>query len=66
MLCEPITDEEFEQYMLNLFQTISPGEAFILGVADNVMPETKFARLLRVKELVEEMGRIPIHTNQGS
>lgn len=66
MLCEPVTDEEFEQYMLNLFQTISPGEAFILGVADNVMPETKFARLLRVKELVEEMGSIPIHTNQGS
>jgi hypothetical protein len=57
ILCEPISDDEFEAFMLDLFKTIAPGDSFILGVADNVMPETKFERLLRISEMVEEYGR---------
>ena len=38
--------------MLDLFETVAPGDGFILGVADNVMPETKFERILRISEMV--------------
>ncbi|MBC8233413.1 hypothetical protein H8E77_28020 [bacterium] len=60
IMCEPITDEDFEEYMLDLFQTIAPGDAFILGVADNVMPEAKIERVKRVTEMVDEYGQYPI------
>jgi len=54
ILCDPVTDEEFEAFMLNLFETIAPGDSFILGVADNVMPETKFERIVRISYMVEQ------------
>jgi uroporphyrinogen decarboxylase len=57
ILCEPVSDDEFEAFMLDLFKITAPGDSFILGVADNVMPETKFERLLRISEMVEEYGR---------
>ena len=63
MLCDPITDEAFEDYMLNLFRTIAPGDAFILGVADNVMPEAKMERVERVGEMVKQYGAYPITMN---
>lgn len=60
MLCDPVSDEEFEEHMLNLFRIISPGDAFILGVADNVMPEAKLERIGRVGEMAKEYGKYPI------
>jgi len=57
ILCDPISDEAFEAFMLDLFETIAPGDSFILGVADNVMPETWFDRIVRIGEMVEERGR---------
>ena len=55
ILCESFSDEEFEDYMKDLFETVAPGNSFILGVADNVMPETKFERIVRVSEMMEEL-----------
>ena len=55
ILCEPFSDERFEDYMEDLFETVSPGDSFILGVSDNVMPETKFERIVRVSEMMEEL-----------
>jgi len=46
--------------MIDLFKTIAPGDAFILGVADNVMPEAKIERVKRVTEMVDEYGWYPI------
>ncbi len=60
LLCDPVTEDEFEQYMAGLFRAIAPGEAFILGVADNVMAEARFERILRIGELVKEFGQIPV------
>lgn len=60
ILEDPYTDEQFEAYMDELFRTIAPGKAFILGVADNVMPGAKLERLQRIAQLVEERGRCPI------
>jgi uroporphyrinogen-III decarboxylase len=56
MLCDPVRDAEFEAFMIDLFNTVSSGYSFILGVADNVMPETKFERLVRVSEMIDEYG----------
>ena len=50
------SDEQFESYMVNLFHTIGSGRAFILGVADNVMPGAKIERLRRITHMVDELG----------
>ncbi len=60
ILEDPFTDEEFKAYMEDLFATIAPGDAFILGVADNVMPAAKLERLVQITEMVEEWGNYPI------
>ena len=60
MLCDPVTDRAFEAYMRDLLRTIAPGDAFILGVADNVMAEAHLDRIERVGEMVQEYGAYPI------
>jgi len=60
ILCDPITDDYFETYMLNLLRTIAPGNAFILGVADNVMAEAKLDRIIHISNLVEKYCDYPI------
>jgi uroporphyrinogen-III decarboxylase len=60
MLCDPVSDQAFEEYMRNLFRTIAPGDAFILGVADNVMAEAKLERIERITEMVHDYGTYPI------
>jgi len=50
----------FRDYVRRLFDTIAPGDGFILGVADNVMPDSLIERVAWVKEMVEENGRYPI------
>jgi hypothetical protein len=60
ILCPPVTDSVFEAYMEDLFRTIAPGDAFILGVADNVMPDAYIERVIRVSEMVEAYGKYPI------
>ncbi|MGC9349962.1 MAG: uroporphyrinogen decarboxylase family protein, partial [Anaerolineae bacterium] len=64
VLCDPVTDQEFEAYMLDLLRTIAPGNAFILGVADNVMAETKFERIEHISAWVEAYGSCPIDPDQ--
>jgi hypothetical protein len=46
--------------MRDLFRTIAPGKAFVLGVADMLMPATKWERFERVSAMVEEWGAFPI------
>lgn len=57
---ESTPDDEFERYMDDLFRIIAPGDAFILGVADNVMPEADIRRIARITELVQTRGRYPV------
>ena len=47
-------------YMDELFTTIAPGNAFVLGVADNVTARADLARIVRIGQLVEERGVYPI------
>lgn len=60
ILEDSYTDEAFESYMRRVFTAIAPGDAFILGVADNIMPAAKLDRLERIAEMVEMWGNYPI------
>jgi hypothetical protein len=61
IILEPSFPEaEFEEYMRGLFRAIAPGDAFILGVADNVMPTSLIERVERISDLVEQYGTYPV------
>ena len=60
LLEESMSDEEFEKFMRNLFREIAPGDRFILGVSDTTPPDAKFERLLRITEMVQEFGALPM------
>jgi hypothetical protein len=46
--------------MRDLLTTIAPGDAFILGVADNVMPDSLIERVLWVSQVMAERGAYPL------
>ncbi len=60
LLCDPFSDEDLVQYMHQLFGAIAPGDAFILGVGDMVMPTSHWERFERVGAMVREYGNYPI------
>ncbi|TAK23988.1 MAG: hypothetical protein EPO26_07925 [Chloroflexota bacterium] len=60
ILEETTPEAEFEAFVRDVFRTIAPGDAFILGVADNVMPHSLIERVERITELVETLGTYPI------
>ena len=60
LLEQSMSDEQFERFMKNLFQEIVPGDRFILGVSDTTPPDAKFERLLRITEMVQAWGRLPM------
>jgi len=60
LLEESMPDEKFERFMKDLFREIAPGDRFILGISDTTPPDAKFERLLRITEMVEEWGRMPM------
>jgi len=60
LLEESMSDEEFENFMNDLFREIAPGDRFILGVSDTTPPDAKFERLLRITEMVQEWGKLPM------
>ncbi len=65
ILEDTYAEEQFEDYMRNVFDTVAPGDAFILGVADNVMPAAKIERIARISEMVEEFGNYPVQRRGG-
>jgi uroporphyrinogen-III decarboxylase len=60
LLANSMPDEEFEKYMGQLFREIAPGDRFILGVSDTTPPDAKFERLLRITEMVQKLGKLPM------
>ncbi len=60
LLEESMPDDEFEKFMRSLFKEIAPGDRFILGISDTTPPDAKFERLLRITEMVEEWGKLPM------
>ncbi|MCL5019963.1 MAG: hypothetical protein M1426_05825 [Patescibacteria group bacterium] len=60
LLTSAISESEFRRYIDNLFKTIAPGDAIILGIGDNVMPEAIWDRFLYLNEIIEKRGNYPI------
>ncbi|MDP6779894.1 MAG: uroporphyrinogen decarboxylase family protein [Candidatus Latescibacteria bacterium] len=60
ILEDAFSDDAFEATMRGVFRTAAPGDAFVLGVADNVMPNARVDRLERITEMVEKWGDFPI------
>ncbi len=60
ILEETYPEEQFEAYLADLFRAIAPGDAFILGVSDNVMTNSMLSRIERITEMVESHGDYPV------
>ena len=60
MFSPSVPESEFRAYVDHVLQTVAPGDAFILGVADNVMPDSLIDRVAWVSELLEERGSYPL------
>jgi hypothetical protein len=59
VILEPtVSEAEFEAYMRRVFRVVAPGNAFILGVADNVMPAAMVERIERITAMVEAWGGV--------
>ena len=65
LLEESMSEEEFEAHMRGLFAEIAPGDRFILGVSDMVPPDAKWERLVRIAEMVEQWGALPLKASEG-
>ena len=57
---DPFTDEKFDAFVARTLAEIAPGDGIVLGVGDNVMPDAKIDRVVRVARMVEECARYPI------
>jgi methylmalonyl-CoA mutase cobalamin-binding domain/chain len=53
-------DDQFESFMDTLFAGIGDGRRFVLGIADATPPDADFERLVRIGEMVNERGRLPL------
>ena len=53
-------EQDFREYVDRVLEVIAPGDAIILGVADNVMPDSVIERVAYASEVVEERGTYPI------
>lgn len=60
LLSPSVREEEFRDYVETMLDVIAPGDAFILGVADNVMPDSLIERVAWVTERVEARGWYPM------
>ena len=60
LLSPSVSESEFRDYVLRMLRIIAPGDAFILGVADNVMPDSLIERVAWVSDLLREHGRYPL------
>ena len=60
ILEDTFPEDEFRAYVRDVFRTIAPGDAFVLGVADNVMPRARIERIEWITEMVEQHGNYPV------
>jgi uroporphyrinogen-III decarboxylase len=59
-------EESFRAYVRRVLEVVAPGEAFILGVADNVMPDSLIERVAWIVELLEAEGACPLPRAAGA
>ena len=60
LLSSSTPEDVFRSSVEDVFRTVAPGDAFILGIADNVMPDSLIERVAWISEFVEENGGYPL------
>jgi len=60
LLTEVFSDEEFEQYMTELFAAVAPGDRFILGFGDNVPTDAPFRRIQQAAQYWQRHSQYPL------
>lgn len=60
LLAPYIPEETFQEYVIEMLRTVAPGDAFVLGVSDNVMPDSVIERIAWVTEYLAEHGAYPL------
>lgn len=52
--------EDFKGYLDHFFRAISPGDSFIVGIADTTPPDAHFDRLRILADKIQEQGPLPL------
>ena len=60
LLSPSVSEDDFRTYIKEMFRTLAPGDAVILGLADNVMPNSPIERVAWISDYVEEHGDYPL------
>jgi uroporphyrinogen-III decarboxylase len=60
LLSASTPEEEFRAAVRATFRAVAPGDAFLLGIADNAMPESLIERVAWISDYVEEHGAYPL------
>lgn len=55
-----VSDADFDAFVIRVLDVMKSEPRYVLGVADQVPPLARFERIARVRELVEEHGRMAI------
>ncbi|MHB0857645.1 MAG: uroporphyrinogen decarboxylase family protein [Anaerolineae bacterium] len=60
LLSPSVPEDEFRSYVEEMLRVVAPGDAFILGVADNVMPDSLIERVAWLTEIIAQRGTYPL------
>jgi len=60
LMSPTVPEADFRAYVAEALHVIAPGRAFVLGVADNVMPDSVIDRVAWISEYLEEHGAFPL------
>jgi hypothetical protein len=60
LLSASTPEDVFRAYVEDVFKVVAPGDAFILGIADNAMPDSLIERVAWVSDFVEAQGTYPL------
>lgn len=52
--------ENFEKFIYNVLKEAAPGDTFILGISDNMMPSSEFDRLTRINNIFKDLSNYPL------
>jgi hypothetical protein len=51
-----VSDKAFDAFVIRLLETMTSEPRYVLGVADQVPPRSRWERIARVRPLVEKYG----------
>lgn len=52
-----VSDEDFDAFVIRVLKVMKSAPRYVLGVADQVPPNSRFERIARVRQLVEKYGQ---------